>query len=66
MAAFFRLSSCRSLSPGIIGPIPWNRIIDYGSRKGLDDVMMQVFEDVIWELDGIYREWHQAQAQAKK
>ena len=53
MTAFWELSSTRTFGMGI-GPIPWNMMILYGSRKGLDDGMMDLFVQVIRELDEAY------------
>lgn len=44
-----------------MGPIPWNRIVDYGERKQLDNAMMGVFEIVIRELDEAYLRWQREQ-----
>ena len=53
MRAFWELSSCRQFGEAI-GPIPWHRIAQYGSRKQLGSGMMGVFETVIRELDEAY------------
>jgi len=37
-----------------MGPIPWDAIVLYGSRKGLDDAMIDVLVAVIRELDEAY------------
>lgn len=39
-----------------IGPIPWNHIVDYGERAGLESDMLEAFCKVIRELDEIYLE----------
>jgi len=54
MRAFWELSSCRSFGGGAIGPIPWNRIIEYGERKGLDNSLIEVMEVVMREMDEAY------------
>lgn len=53
---FWELSSCRQFGE-VLGPIPWNRIVDYSILKGLDLAMMNVFEHVIRELDEAYLKW---------
>lgn len=58
--AFWELSTCRNFGYAI-GPIPWHRIVQYGSRKGLDDAMMGIFEHVIRELDEAYLEWQRTE-----
>ena len=51
--AFWELSSCRDFGMGI-GPIPWHRILQYGTWKQLDHGMMILFVRVIRELDETY------------
>jgi hypothetical protein len=51
--AFWELSSCRDFGQ-FLGPIPWDKIILYGERKGLDEAMIGVLEVVIRELDEVY------------
>ena len=51
--AFWELSSCRDFGQ-FIGPIPWDKIVLYGERKGLDSDMINVLEVVIRELDEVY------------
>ena len=53
LAAFWELSSCRDFGQ-FIGPIPWDKIVLYGERKGLDSDMITVLEVVIRELDEVY------------
>jgi len=56
MRAFWELSSCRSFGSGAVGPIPWDKAIDYAERKKLDPGMIEVFEVVMRELDECYLE----------
>lgn len=51
--AFWELSSCRDFG-SFVGPIPWDKIVMYGERKGLDSAMIEVLEFVIRELDEVY------------
>jgi len=53
LMAFWELSSCRSFGMGV-GPIPWNHIVAYGERKGLDARMLELFLYVIRALDEVY------------
>lgn len=51
--AFWELSSCRDFGQ-FVGPIPWDKIVMYGERKGLDSAMIDVLEVVVRELDEVY------------
>ena len=53
--AFDILNTCRV--GGDQGCIPWNHIIQYGQREGLDDDMLNVFIIVIMTMDAAYRNW---------
>lgn len=53
ITAFWELSTCRAFGMSL-GPIPWNYIVQYADRRGLDDRMSRVFEYVIRELDEVY------------
>ncbi len=37
--------------------IPYTKIRQYGEESGLDPVMMEVFPEVIWELDSAHSSW---------
>jgi len=56
LRAFWDLSTTRSYAMGC-GPIPWNRIEDYGERIELDSSMMQVLHVVIRRLDRAFLDW---------
>jgi hypothetical protein len=63
LSAFWELSSCRNFGMGI-GPIPWNFIVMYGERKGLDAGMLDVFVYVLRALDEVYlKDLHERQQQ---
>ena len=66
MRAFSDLSTCRDFGGGTIGPIPWHRIVQYGSRFGLDAGMMGVFSSVIRELDEAFLEDQQTARRQRK
>ena len=65
MRAFWELSSCRHFGSAI-GPVPWNYIVDYGSQKGLDPGMMEVFAAVIREIDESYLRWQREAQKARR
>ncbi len=54
MTAFWRLSSCRRYE---LGPIPWDRIIEYAARAELQGFMEDSFVELMEELDLTYREY---------
>ncbi len=54
LAAFHRLSTTRMITADAIGPIPDDKIYDFGKRKGLNDAMLEVFETVIYRMDSAY------------
>ena len=56
--SFWDLSSTRLFE---LGPIPWNRIIEYGYYIGLDDVMLEAFTSIIKALDTSYLDWSRDQ-----
>ena len=62
MDAFSELSTTRHFGSAI-GPIPWDKIQDYGSRTGLGSGMMRVFTRVIRRLDGAYLEYQRDENQ---
>lgn len=53
ITAFWELSSCRQFGQ-FVGPIPWDKILQYGLVKGLDPEMLRVLEVVVRELDEVY------------
>lgn len=64
MRAFWELSSCRQFGD-VIGPIPWDKIMDYAERKHLEPDMIAVFEDVMRQLDEAYLGWQRDALKAK-
>jgi hypothetical protein len=64
MSAFSELSSTRQFGD-VIGPIPWNHIIEYGFHHGLDDCMMKVLVTVIREMDEAWLEWQRESARQR-
>lgn len=60
--AFDRLSTCRQLGMGL-GPIPWDKVIDYAHRCELDDEMTDAFVTIISQMDQAFRGWHDDQAE---
>ena len=57
LKAFWDLNTCRSTGMGI-GPIPWDKIVQYGSYAGLDDDMIEPLVSIIREMDAEYLLWH--------
>tara|TARA_R110000803_G_scaffold20201_5_gene52227 strand:- start:8613 stop:8924 length:312 start_codon:yes stop_codon:yes gene_type:complete len=55
IGAFWELSTTRTFGQ-VIGPIPWNRIVEYGYHKGLEPDMIGVLELVVRELDECWLE----------
>ena len=61
--AFWDLSTCRQIGMGQ-GPIPWDKMIEYGHVAGLDDDMTDVLVGVIRAMDAAYLKWEDAQRPA--
>lgn len=57
LSAFFDLGTCRSLTEGGAGPIPWTAIVDYADRAGLVPDVAAGFVRVIRSMDSVYLEW---------
>lgn len=53
--AFYELGTCRTIGLSI-GPIPWNRIVQYADRFKLDEDLINPFVDIIREMDDAYIE----------
>jgi hypothetical protein len=60
LSAFYELSTCRRYG-NVIGPIPWNRIVQYGDRKQLDEEVCDAFVYIIREMDSSYISWYSKQ-----
>lgn len=60
MRAFWELSSTRQFGYAI-GPIPWDRIVQYAFHHGLDPAMIRTLEVVIRELDEAWLEWQRSE-----
>lgn len=56
ITAFSDLNSCRQVGMGV-GEIPWDKVIEYGRYKGLDDTMMEVFRIIMKEMDRAFLRW---------
>jgi len=54
--AFRALSTCRQVSMGGVGQIPWTAIRDYAEAHGIED--LEYLEEVIWSMDEAYRAHH--------
>lgn len=51
LRAFYELSSERLIPRG---PIPWNRIREYGTAQGLEPDVLALFHAVVREMDQEY------------
>ena len=56
MRAFCDLSTTRSYGMGV-GPIPWNRIMEFAAWKGLGYSNTDILVEVIRAMDTVYIEW---------
>lgn len=55
--AFFELSTCRSYSQGAFGPIPWDAIVGFSDRFGMDRDASDYFLKLIRYLDRFWMKW---------
>lgn len=65
LRAFKELSTCRQIGMGP-GPIPWDKIIAYGERAGLDEEMLEAFVLIMRQMDGAYLEWQEEERDKKE
>lgn len=49
-----------------MGPIPWNRIVEYGLRAELEPDIQKAFEATMRAMDNAYLEWMGKQADRNK
>ena len=61
LQAFYDLSTCRSIGQ-ILGPIPWNIVVQYAEHVGLEIDMTDLFIRVIRSLDKAFLEWCEGDA----
>ena len=54
--AFNDLSTTRQIGMSV-GPIPWDRVLQYAAWSGLDDENTEYFVGVIREMDSAWMEW---------
>lgn len=59
--AFNDLSTCRSFGMGL-GPIPWDKIDEYGRKAGLTNDILKAFIDIIRLMDEAYLRHHKDEA----
>ncbi len=64
LKAFWDLSSTRSIGFGV-GPIPWDQIVSYADRMGLEPDIAQGFVRIIQALDGTYLIWQEDERKKK-
>jgi hypothetical protein len=65
IAAFFDLSTCRSIGMSL-GPIPWTAIVEYADIVGLEPSNRELFVFVIRELDAAYLAWQAQEMERTK
>lgn len=65
LRAFWDLNTTRQIGMDL-GPIPWNRIVEYGERAGLDHDLINPFVRIIRLMDAAYREWNEAEADKRR
>jgi hypothetical protein len=58
--AFWDLSTCRQIGMDS-GPIPWDKIHEYGLHTGLDDDILKMFVSIIRTMDTGYLDWQTEQ-----
>lgn len=63
--AFWSLHTTRNLGMGM-GPIPWDKIVEYGFFHELDRDMLHAFVSIIRAMDNAYLEWQAEQADRNK
>ena len=49
-----------------VGSIPWSDVVDYGERKMLVGDALDLFVDIIMEMDKVFVEWNRAEADRKR
>jgi len=64
LGAFWELSTCRAMGMSI-GPIPWDKVVDYARFAGLDYDNLGLFVMVIRAMDSVYLEWLSKKAENK-
>ena len=65
LRAFADLGSCRQFGMSS-GPIPWDKILLYGTVSGLEPDVLRVFTDIIRALDETYLEDQQVQEEKRR
>lgn len=68
--AFERLSTCRQIVPGGVGPIPWSAIHTYAQQLGItdDEILYEDFVVIIQEMDELFlkRKYEELEQERKK
>lgn len=65
LTAFYNLSSCRQFGEGVPGPIPWDKVVQYASRAGLDEENTETLVFIMREMDAAYLKWYERRLAAK-
>ena len=63
LRSFWDLSSTRRFD---LGPIPWDKIVEYGLHVGLDCDMIDAFVALIRAMDAGYLKWATAEADRQR
>lgn len=56
LQAFYDLGTCRNIGQ-VMGPIPWNIIVQYADYYGLEIDITDLFIRVVRSLDLVYLDW---------
>lgn len=65
LSAFWELSTTRQFGMGV-GPIPWNRMVQYAQFHELEEDVARAFVQVMREMDGVYLEWERQEEEHKR
>lgn len=63
LGCFWDLSSTRRYEAG---PIPWDRAVEYGRHRGLDDDIINAFVDIMRAMDDGYLGWMAEEAERRR
>lgn len=48
-----------------LGPIPWDKIVEYATLKNLDDESRDILIEIIGRMDAAYLDWNAKAMKAK-
>lgn len=61
--SYWDLSSTRRFQDG---PIPWDKIVEYGKQKGLEYGILDSFVAIVRAMDAAFLEWRREQADRQR